>query len=883
MKILFEHFSTQDSPSVLGDFISRQKIGRLLDHQVSTIFLISSDIVESETYLGLVHAYREAGFTVHTIHLDSLEAGRPDIMLKAVEKIDRAFATGNCYILSYGKSYALTIITCFYMFTGKTAEESKRSIGDIRKRLLKENEDDAFIHAFSDYMREKGLARQGMPSSGSVPSESAKTPPAPAQTPAKSTTESKLSARAKGAPVPDAARQVTERPAAPAPLAPGKPAGADQESLKTPKTPDKDKEKKEDNRLSEQEYLKISEQFLRAAHSGPFYRSLKFKLITIISSIIIVSMSGMIFIATYFFKNDNTVRVQENNLKFSEIISSKVASEIDKSILIASTMLKSSDTDVDSTDFNASDVLYSGLVSAGSENEPFKTIKSFYNTPVMDRYLLSREKVDDIQSRISEPISRSFKGETVVHNASQGLDAPVLTVSLPYRPVRGQPVATVLVLYLKLDTLLKAFQTSGIVKPFMVNDRGDIIAHPESAIVLSGGNLSKLPIVVMMMKSRIDNGQTRYADSDQVYYLASFKKLPNYGCGVISSVEEATAYQEVYNIQRRNIYLMIIMLSTAILIVFFFGRSITTPIIRLVVATKQIIQGNYHVNIRPTSKDEIGELTYSFIEMGKGLEEREKIKSAFGKFVNKEIADAAMRGELRLGGERKNVAIFFSDIRSFTSISEKLEPEEVVEFLNDYMTRMVTIIESHHGVVDKFIGDAIMATWGAILSKGNDTENAINASLLMRKELINFNRDRGGSRKPLIKIGCGINTGPVLAGQIGSEARMEYTVIGDAVNLASRIESLNKPFGTDILISEDAYEIVKEIFSVEKMQTIKVKGKEAPQQIFAVLGRYDDPSRIKTLDELRVLLGMEPQPFNRRSSDSDSLEEGEKKYEIIKE
>ena len=195
--------------------------------------------------------------------------------------------------------------------------------------------------------------------------------------------------------------------------------------------------------------------------------------------------------------------------------------------------------------------------------------------------------------------------------------------------------------------------------------------------------------------------------------------------------------------------------------------------------------------------------------MGIGLEEREKMKDAFGKFVNKEVAEQVLRGELRLGGERKEAAILFSDIRSFTAISERLEPEEVVEFLNEYMTRMVNCVNNTNGVVDKFIGDAIMAIWGAPVSHGNDIENAVNAALMMRHELTIFNQSRGGPRKPVIKIGCGINDGPVLAGQIGSEDRMEYTVIGDAVNLASRIESLTKPFGVDILISQDAYERVK--------------------------------------------------------------------------
>jgi adenylate cyclase len=240
-----------------------------------------------------------------------------------------------------------------------------------------------------------------------------------------------------------------------------------------------------------------------------------------------------------------------------------------------------------------------------------------------------------------------------------------------------------------------------------------------------------------------------------------------------------------------------------------------------------------------------------------------------------------MRDELTLGGERKSVAILFSDIRSFTAISEKLQPEEVVEFLNHYMTRMVECVNRTHGVVDKFIGDAIMAVWGTPVSKGNDTENAVNGALLMRASLMEFNRDRGGARKPVIRIGCGINTGEVLAGQIGSEDRMEYTVIGDAVNLASRIEALNKPFGTDILISGDSLALVKDVFAVERMQSIKVKGKEEPQQIYAVLGRRDDPARPKSLEELRNALGIKVESFKRRHDDAADPDHEEVKYEII--
>jgi adenylate cyclase len=221
-----------------------------------------------------------------------------------------------------------------------------------------------------------------------------------------------------------------------------------------------------------------------------------------------------------------------------------------------------------------------------------------------------------------------------------------------------------------------------------------------------------------------------------------------------------------------------------------------------------------------------------------------------------------MKGELSLGGETKRVTVFFSDIRSFTAISEKLEPSEVVEFLNDYMTRMVDCVEKTGGVVDKFIGDAVMAVWGAPLSAGSparDAFNCVKAALLMRSALYQFNKGRGGDKKPLIRIGCGINTGDVVAGQIGSSRRMEYTVIGDAVNLASRTEALNKPLGTDILITENTRSLIGKYLVTEEMPSITVKGKEKPVRMFAVINLRETGGAVRkpaTLAELRQILGI---------------------------
>jgi adenylate cyclase len=613
-----------------------------------------------------------------------------------------------------------------------------------------------------------------------------------------------------------------------------------------------------------------------------FFSKLKIrtKLISIISLIIITSLSCMIFLASYFFREDTKIRAVELNHKVAEITSLKMQTDftalVEKLNLMGNTMIQQFPQKALFTDLfftNDKNLIYVGIGTGGGALLRFDN--TIYNKPYFSENQLTLEKLNTINAAYKESINSAFNNEAVVLNVSKSFNVPVMAITLPFQKNPNHKVTSIIVGYIQLDKFLQTFQTRDIFETFMVNSKGDILAHADSKLVLTNSNLLNLPIVEEMLKSKLDNGQKRYRDSDGTYRLGSFKKVGFGGLGVVSTVSEAKAYAAVYKIQRQNLLIMIIVLTLAILIVYFFSKTITTPIIRLFSATKEIEDGNFRVDITPASEDEIGMLTRSFVAMGRGLEERENMKEAFGKFVNKEIAEQVLKGKVKLGGESKIATVFFSDIRSFTAISEKLEPEEVVEFLNQYMTRMVNCVNVTNGVVDKFIGDAIMAVWGAPVAHGNDTENAINGALMMRNELMGFNKGRGGDKKPLIRIGCGINTGKVLAGQIGSEERMEYTVIGDAVNLASRIETLNKPFGTDILVSQDTYDLIKDKFRVEAMQKIKVKGKSEPQQIYAVLGRLDDPSSPKSVRELQLMLGIEV-----KDGSTASIEE-EVKYEIL--
>ncbi|HEY8075067.1 MAG TPA: adenylate/guanylate cyclase domain-containing protein, partial [Labilithrix sp.] len=234
--------------------------------------------------------------------------------------------------------------------------------------------------------------------------------------------------------------------------------------------------------------------------------------------------------------------------------------------------------------------------------------------------------------------------------------------------------------------------------------------------------------------------------------------------------------------------------------------------------------------------DEMEDLATGFNTMVDGLRERDKLRTTFGKYMTQSVMDHLLKGKVKLGGETLPVTILFTDIRSFTSISEKMTAHELVELLNEYFTEMVGIVIQEDGVVDKYIGDAIMAVFGAPVPKKDDAQRAVRAAVRMRKALADLNVKLAARGKPPIKTGIGIHTGEVVAGNIGSEARMEYTVIGDAVNLASRLESSTKDLGVNVLISEDTKNFLDDEFEVRAVKEIHVKGRAAPVMTYEVVG-----------------------------------------------
>jgi adenylate cyclase len=218
--------------------------------------------------------------------------------------------------------------------------------------------------------------------------------------------------------------------------------------------------------------------------------------------------------------------------------------------------------------------------------------------------------------------------------------------------------------------------------------------------------------------------------------------------------------------------------------------------------------------------------------------EKRRITRLFGRYVSKDVFDHLMADPsvARLGGQRREMTVLFSDIRGFTSASEQHDPEAIVQQLNEYFSAMVEVLFRHQGTLDKFVGDMIMGLFGAPVADADHADHAVAAAVEMTVVLEQLNAQWTSERRPRLDIGIGINSGEMIAGNIGSDTIMSYTVIGDAVNLGARLESLNKEYGTRILIGEETYRRLKRPMRTREIGQVTVKGKTKPVTVYELTG-----------------------------------------------
>jgi class 3 adenylate cyclase/HAMP domain-containing protein len=328
---------------------------------------------------------------------------------------------------------------------------------------------------------------------------------------------------------------------------------------------------------------------------------------------------------------------------------------------------------------------------------------------------------------------------------------------------------------------------------------------------------------------------------------------------------QATFYRDADRLRYQALAALALISLVSVALLVIFARHLTNPLERVVDAMSSISSsGDLSSRVEVEYRDETGHLAATFNMMTRELEKayaqikrfafeavlagkkEQRIRQIFQKYVPKDLIDKFFASpESMLIGENRELAILFSDIRSFTTISEKMAPEDLVNSLNRYFSGQVDIIMNRNGIVDKYIGDAIMAFWGAPVKYGDDALQALLSSLDMLEAAKSFNKNQKKAGRPEFNIGIGINFGIVTVGNIGSERKMDYTVIGDMVNLASRMEGLTKTYHADILISETMYEACKALskaisfedgrrVSFRLLDTVAVKGKTRGVKIYTV-------------------------------------------------
>ena len=600
------------------------------------------------------------------------------------------------------------------------------------------------------------------------------------------------------------------------------------------------------------------------------------KLALIIGIIVLISLGSVTYLNSHFVGEDVKITAENNNLSTNTRAASTVEDKISTirsnvfQLLDMLNVVSGGRTAALARQLEAfffernQDIAAISIISENSITRPQSTDLKISNTRFFLANELDTAVLDSFLQASSDAIKRSCAGETIALNASPFFGLPVMAMLFPYKE---NGIDQVCIITFSIETISDILGTNSTNTTFMINDSDELLSHPETDRILRGESLKNYPLVVEMRKNNQNNDDSRqipYFETEtldgktvKTEYYGAYEKLSYGDIVVMTTVPLNSVLEGVLTTRRNNIYLMGIVFFVSVIFILVFARlAISRHLRKLTEAAEEIKLGNFESDIfdhlHTKRKDEIGVLNQSTKDELYSL-------NTFAKFTNRNVAKAIARQEIDFNPHLKDVTIFFSDIRGFTAISDGFKnrfgndsPKEIIGFLNDYMSRMVNCIVLSHGNIDKFEGDAIMAVWGIMRNDSleyedmadsdprkkelqkihdehvmEDAVNAIRGTIAMRYSLMLYNKEAEAftkahenepkaQYKPHIRIGSGLNTGRATCGlmgaDMGKEGKMEYTAIGDAVNFASRTESSNKPCGTDILITEDTYSLLKKRF-----------------------------------------------------------------------
>lgn len=580
------------------------------------------------------------------------------------------------------------------------------------------------------------------------------------------------------------------------------------------------------------------------------------KLITVTILILVAATGTITWISSAFFEKKASEQVDIANLESAagkaKEIENIVGTLVEKTRVSASLLMKGNSSETatgDDFDFSfTKDKNFISLEVLKLNGSAVEVVVRKVKEDVLKTYNLPSYYIDHVRSWQKFPIRSVSQGSVELKNATYPKAPAMITIGIPLvRDAQGK-ITHIALADVALAPFEKPFTDPSERTQYLVDRNGELLAHKDEQKAMARLNLSKNPFVQKALVTKSPQYQTKFVDPDfeKNYFGASVKT--SFGGTVVSLTSEETIQEVSHEVKRRAIFVAGSAISLAIFFIFLFSMTLTSPIEKLAEMIELVSKGNFDVKARSQVKshDEVGDLAEAFDHMTEGLKERDKVKSLFSKFHGSSVAEDLIGKDIGVGGQSKDVVVFFSDIRGFTAFSEKRSPEEVVEMLNEYFGAMVKIINSHGGVVDKFIGDAIMAIWGAPKSSDRDCHQALRACLEMRKALETLNESRIARGQPAINIGMGLHAGRAISGTIGSDERMEYTVIGNTVNTASRIEASTKAFGADLLVTDTVIDKVGEDFKVELAGAAEVKGRSEAIKMYKVRGyRAEDGSMVE--------------------------------------
>lgn len=614
------------------------------------------------------------------------------------------------------------------------------------------------------------------------------------------------------------------------------------------------------------------------------------KLAIIIGTIVLVSLGCVTFLNSHFIGQDVKITAENNNLTINSrsagtvddrlsTVRSNVFQLLDLMNVVSGGRSSSLARQAEAFFFERNQDIAAVNILTG---EDFKSsARSAKESSIINnRFFISNEiDVSSLENFIeasSQQINRSCMGETIALNASPFFNIPVMALFFPWKE---NGLDQTCVITFSIENMLDILGTDSVNTTFILNDSAELLCHPDTAKVLIGESYKNYPLVAAMLRNNESNSDSRQIpfsvideNKKKTDYFGAYQKLSIGDITVLTTVPVDSILEGVRTTRKNNIYLTGIVFFLSVIIILVFTRQgISRHLRKLTEAAEEIKNGNFDTpvfdELSTKRRDEIGVLNQST------KDEREFL-DVFAKFTNKGVAKSIARKELDFDPHLKDITIFFSDIRGFTAISDGFKnrfendsPREIIGFLNDYMSRMVNCITLSHGNVDKFEGDAIMAVWGILREDSlafeklpdsspekaeryrkhknhikEDALNAIRGTIAMRYALMKYNKDAAAftkaheneakaKYKPHIRIGCGLNSGRATCGIMGSEDKMEYTAIGDAVNFASRTESSNKPCGTDILITEYTYNLLKDDFIKNESNNYSIKTENLENEI----------------------------------------------------